>query len=74
MMIIVARHGTKNARHGVVTFMSEARLKEIAVLDGGNRQISAKAALDMPKCCSDDESFNSDRRLQSSIDPHVVKL
>jgi len=48
---IVARHGTKKARHDVTTRVSEAGLNGIAVFDGGNRQILAGAPLDTPKFC-----------------------
>ena len=42
---------TKKTRHGVSTRMSEAVLSGIAMFDGGNRQISARAPLDTPKFC-----------------------
>ena len=59
---IVARHGTKKARHGVSTRMSKAGFNKIAVSDGGNRQISARAPLDTHNSVYN-ESFNSDSSL-----------
>ena len=49
--LMMARHGTKRARHGVLTCVSKAILHEIAMSDGGNIQILARAPLDTPKFC-----------------------
>ena len=50
-IFIVARHGTKKVRHAMPTRVSKTVSKEIAVSDGGNLQILARAPLKTPKFC-----------------------